>query len=204
MLALQVQRLEQYPALRTKFRSSLNEKELQLARVEALLDNLGENRSAFKDAVMRAAAGIAGLASATADDEVIKNSFGTLAHSKMAAAAYRNLDSIRRSVRRDPRHIAAPSAKLERGKRARQLHRGEPAADWYPVPTVAQRGTASEPLIYFSIRHDEIVVLRTAVCRRLRNDNTSAAPSPVAVVRGTTSHEPRIRSCTGFGGVMYT
>jgi ferritin-like metal-binding protein YciE len=91
MLETQVKRLEQYPALQTKFRSSLAEKESQLARIETLLERGGENRSAFKDAVMNAAAGIAGLASAAADDEVIKNSFGMLAHARMSAAAYETL-----------------------------------------------------------------------------------------------------------------
>jgi ferritin-like metal-binding protein YciE len=91
MLETQVKRLEQYPALQTKFRSSLGEKESQLARIEALLEGVGENRSLFKDAIMNAAAGIAGLASAVADDEVIKNSFAMLGHAKMTAAAYETL-----------------------------------------------------------------------------------------------------------------
>ena len=91
MLETQVEGLAEYPALQTKLRSSLDEKGAQLARVETLLKGLRESPSAFKDAVMSAAAGIVGLASSVADDDVIKGSFGMLAHAKMAAAAYETL-----------------------------------------------------------------------------------------------------------------
>lgn len=91
MLATQVKRLEHYPVLQIKFQTSLAEKELQLARIEALLEDAGESPSAVKDAIMNAAAGIAGLASAAADDEVIKNGLALLGHAKMTGAAYETL-----------------------------------------------------------------------------------------------------------------
>jgi ferritin-like metal-binding protein YciE len=91
MLQTQVRRLRQYPRLKEKLEASLRDKEKQLTRLETLLESHGETRSALKDAVLSAGAGIAGLATAGADDEIIKNSLATLAHAKFAAAAYETL-----------------------------------------------------------------------------------------------------------------
>lgn len=91
MLQAQVKRLEQYPKLKAKLETSLEQKKSQLTRLEELLESHGESRSALKDAVMSAGAGISQLASAAADDEVVKNSFAMLAHAKFEAAAYETL-----------------------------------------------------------------------------------------------------------------
>src|SRR5690606_17758817 len=71
MLQAQVKRLEQYPKLKAKLETSLEQKKSQLTRLEDLLESHGESRSAFKDTVMSAGAGISQLASAAADDEVV-------------------------------------------------------------------------------------------------------------------------------------
>jgi ferritin-like metal-binding protein YciE/hemerythrin superfamily protein len=91
MFETQVKRLEQYPTLKAQLERSLAARNQQLERLQTLLDEQGESRSALKDAAMTAAAGIASIANTAADDEIVKNSFTTLAHAKFAGAAYETL-----------------------------------------------------------------------------------------------------------------
>lgn len=91
MVEAQIGRLEQYPKLKEKLESHLDEKKAQLERLEKLLERCGENPSAVKDAAMKAMATLGSLGSATAADEVIKNSFATLGLAKYEAAAFETL-----------------------------------------------------------------------------------------------------------------
>ena len=91
MLESQVQRLENYPKLKERLQSHLEKKDAQLARLEGILDDLGESRSTLKDAAMGMMASAASMANAAAGDEVIKNGFATLAHAKFETAAYETL-----------------------------------------------------------------------------------------------------------------
>ena len=91
LVAAQVERLESYPQLEQKLKLHLREKDAQLQRLEELLRNYGESPSVVKDAAMTIAAGAAGIASATAADEVVKNTFATLAQAKYEAAAFETL-----------------------------------------------------------------------------------------------------------------
>lgn len=91
LVEAQVQRLENYPMVKEKLRAHLAEKDRQLQRLEALLKGYGESPSVVKDTAMAAAATAAGIASSTAADEVVKNSFATLAQAKYEAAAFETL-----------------------------------------------------------------------------------------------------------------
>jgi len=91
MLDAQVKRLEQYPELKNQLAKSRSGCDQQLERLETLLDDVGESRSALKDAAMAASATIGSVASKAADDEIVKNGFATLAHAKFAGAAYETL-----------------------------------------------------------------------------------------------------------------
>ena len=91
LVEAQVKRLQNYPDVKRKLEAHLDEKDAQLERLEKLLSGYGEKRSKVKDAAMTAAAGAAGLAASAADDEVIKNSFATLAQAKYEAAAFETL-----------------------------------------------------------------------------------------------------------------
>ena len=91
LVAAQGERLESYPQLQQKLGLHLREKDAQLKRLEQLLSRYGESPSVVKDAAMTIAAGAAGIASATAADEVVKNSFATLAQAKYEAAAFETL-----------------------------------------------------------------------------------------------------------------
>jgi ferritin-like metal-binding protein YciE len=91
LIAGQVERVENYPQLKAKLDAHLREKDAQLARLESLLASYKESPSAVKDATMSAAAAVSAMASAAAADEVVKNSFATLAQAKYEAAALETL-----------------------------------------------------------------------------------------------------------------
>jgi ferritin-like metal-binding protein YciE len=91
LVAGQVERLENYAQLKARLEVHLREKDAQLQRLESLLSSYGESASAVKDTAMSAAAGVAATVSATAADEVVKNSFATLAQAKYEAAAFETL-----------------------------------------------------------------------------------------------------------------
>lgn len=91
LVAGQVKRLENYPELKAKLDVHLREKDAQLERFEKLLATYGESPSVVKDTAMSMAANVAGVASAAAADEVVKNGFATLAQAKYEAAALETL-----------------------------------------------------------------------------------------------------------------
>ncbi len=84
----QLERLENYSRFRPKLESHRVEKNAQLARVESILERHGVAASTFKEVTMKAAAGVAIPTRPTAADEVIKNSFATLALARCGADAY--------------------------------------------------------------------------------------------------------------------
>jgi ferritin-like metal-binding protein YciE len=91
LVAGQVERVESYPLLKAKLEVHLREKDEQLARLERLIAGYGAKPSVVKDAAMSVAAGVAAIASAASADEVVKNSFATLAQAKYEAAAFETL-----------------------------------------------------------------------------------------------------------------
>jgi ferritin-like metal-binding protein YciE len=91
LVAAQLERVENYPQIKEKLAMHLREKDAQLLRLERLLSSYGESPSAIKDTAMSVAAGVAAIASAATADEVVKNSFATLAQAKYEAAAFETL-----------------------------------------------------------------------------------------------------------------
>ena len=91
LVAGQVERVESYPQLKAKLAVHLREKDAQLARLESLIAGYGETPSVVKDTAMSVAAGVAAVASAATADEIVKNSFATLAQAKYEAAAFETL-----------------------------------------------------------------------------------------------------------------
>jgi ferritin-like metal-binding protein YciE/hemerythrin superfamily protein len=91
MLEMQVRRLDDYPDVKAALKAHVKNRKVQLKRLETLLDSHGESRSALKEAALDFAAGIAGMANAAADDEVLKNSFAGVAQARFLAAAYESL-----------------------------------------------------------------------------------------------------------------
>jgi ferritin-like metal-binding protein YciE len=91
MVDAQLERLENYPVLEAKLQQHRIEKDQQLARVERILDGLGESRSSFKDTSMSLIGSISSMGAALADDEIFKNSFTTYGLANFEAAAYETL-----------------------------------------------------------------------------------------------------------------
>jgi ferritin-like metal-binding protein YciE len=91
MVEAQTKRLESYPDLRERLELHLREKDAQLERLETILDELGESRSALKDAAMSMMASVGNMANAAAGDEVLKNSMALLGLAKVEAAGYETL-----------------------------------------------------------------------------------------------------------------
>jgi ferritin-like metal-binding protein YciE len=91
LIAGQAERLQSYPSLKAKLDTHLHEKDAQLKRLEALLSSCGESPSVLKDTAMSVGAGVAAVASAATADEVVKNSFATLAQAHYEAAAFETL-----------------------------------------------------------------------------------------------------------------
>jgi ferritin-like metal-binding protein YciE len=91
MVETQLKRVEQYPKLKQKLESHLDEKNAQLERVERILDKYDESPSKMKDAAMSIAAALGSVATMPAKDEILKNSLNMLALATYEAASYETL-----------------------------------------------------------------------------------------------------------------
>jgi ferritin-like metal-binding protein YciE/hemerythrin-like domain-containing protein len=91
MIEAQTQRLESYPDLRERLELHMRETDVQRERLEAILDDLGESRSALKDAAGSMMATMGNIASSASGDEVLKNSMALLGLAKFEAAGYETL-----------------------------------------------------------------------------------------------------------------
>jgi ferritin-like metal-binding protein YciE/hemerythrin-like domain-containing protein len=91
MCRRQVERLENYPKLEARLRQHVDEKQMHIARIEQVLQSLGESPSGLKDAAMKMQANMGAGMNAMAGDEVLKNSFADAAMSQMEIAAYKAL-----------------------------------------------------------------------------------------------------------------
>jgi len=90
----QVERLESYPDLEARLRQHIDETKGQAERLEAILDDLGEDHSTFKDTMSELMGNMAALGHSAAGDEVLKNSFADYAFENYEIAAYKSLISM--------------------------------------------------------------------------------------------------------------
>lgn len=91
MVQAQLNRLENYPMLEAKLQAHRAEKDMQLSRIEQILEKLGNSPSSIKDTTMSIAATLSSLTTAMAGDEILKNSFATYGLANFEAAAYETL-----------------------------------------------------------------------------------------------------------------
>ena len=87
----QVSRIENYPEVARRLQQHITETEGQIERLEQVLDGLGENRSALKDAALSLGGSIAAIGHTVAPDEIVKNSFANFAFENYEIAAYKSL-----------------------------------------------------------------------------------------------------------------
>lgn len=97
----QVERLENYPALRARLEQHMRETDAQMRRVEQVLRQMGDSPSALKDAVTGFMGNMAALAHAPAGDEVLKNLFADYAFESYEIASYRSLIAMAEEVMPD-------------------------------------------------------------------------------------------------------
>jgi ferritin-like metal-binding protein YciE len=87
----QVSRIENYPEVARRLQQHITETEGQIERLEQVLDGLGENRSALKDAALSLGGSMAAIGHTVAPDEIVKNSFANFAFENYEIAAYKSL-----------------------------------------------------------------------------------------------------------------
>jgi ferritin-like metal-binding protein YciE len=93
----QVNRLKHYPDLLQRLEAHISEAEIQVSRLDEILQMVGESSSSLKDSLLCAFGSMAALGHVTAGDEVLKNSFANLAFENYEIGAYISLITAARA-----------------------------------------------------------------------------------------------------------
>jgi ferritin-like metal-binding protein YciE len=91
MLNSQLNRLENYPALKARISQHLEETKRQEQILQTCLDRLGEGSSSLKDTAGKLTAMAQGMSGIFASDEVVKGSLASYTFEHMEIASYRIL-----------------------------------------------------------------------------------------------------------------
>jgi ferritin-like metal-binding protein YciE len=91
LLRRQIERLEDYPELKSRLEQHLAETDKQQERLDRILASLSEPASTVKDAASALFGNIAATALMPAGDEVLKDSFASAAFENYEIAAYTSL-----------------------------------------------------------------------------------------------------------------
>lgn len=91
LLQRQVERLENYPAMRDRMRQHIEESRRQATRIEEILQKHGTSHSSLKDLGAGFMGNMAALAHTPAQDEVVKSTFANFAFEHYEIASYRGL-----------------------------------------------------------------------------------------------------------------
>ncbi|MTE01237.1 DUF892 family protein [Paracoccus sp. YIM 132242] len=84
----QLNRLEHYPEVSALLDRHIRETEGQLARIDQVLDSLGESASGLKDTMLSFSGSMAAMTHTLASDEILKNSMANFAFEHFEIAAY--------------------------------------------------------------------------------------------------------------------
>jgi len=91
LMERQSERLDEYPEVKAKVASHLQETNEQLRRLEGCLEACGESTSTVKDATQSVAGNVMAMAHSMAGDEILKNTFANNAFEHFEIAAYKSL-----------------------------------------------------------------------------------------------------------------
>lgn len=91
LLSRQVERIENYPAMRQRLQQHIEETRHQSQRLEQILKTHGTSESTLKDLATGFMGNMAALAHAPMQDEILKNSFANYAFEHFEIATYRAL-----------------------------------------------------------------------------------------------------------------
>lgn len=87
----QVERIENYADIKARLQQHIQETHEQIARLERVLELLGESRSVLKDNALSLIGNMAAITHAFTQDEIIKNSIANFAFENYEIAAYKSL-----------------------------------------------------------------------------------------------------------------
>jgi ferritin-like metal-binding protein YciE len=87
----QVERIENYPDVKAKLQQHIQETPEQIARLERILESLGESRPVLKDNALSLTGNMAAITHALTQDEIIKNSIANFAFENYEIASYKSL-----------------------------------------------------------------------------------------------------------------
>src|SRR4051812_8472167 len=87
----QIDHLENYPDVLDRLRSHRRETEVQITRLDGLLDDFEAQNSALKEIAMSLTGNLAAIAHVFAPDEILKNSFANYAFENFEIASYESL-----------------------------------------------------------------------------------------------------------------
>jgi ferritin-like metal-binding protein YciE len=90
----QASRIESYPEVEAQLDKHIAETEVQIQRLEGILDQLGEDKSSLKDLALSVAGTFAAIGHTVAPDEILKNSMANFAFENFEIAAYKSLISL--------------------------------------------------------------------------------------------------------------
>ena len=91
LIGRQVDRIKNYPDMAQRLQTHLKETEIQLERLERILESHGESRSALKDIGGQVMGNMAAITHSVAGDEILKNTFANLAFENFEIASYTSL-----------------------------------------------------------------------------------------------------------------
>jgi ferritin-like metal-binding protein YciE len=91
LMERQSERLDEYPDVKAKVATHLQETNQQLKRLEQCLKACGESTSTLKDTTQSIAANAMAMAHTMAGDEILKNTFANNAFEHFEIAAYKSL-----------------------------------------------------------------------------------------------------------------
>lgn len=87
----QVGRIEHYPEVAERLREHIEETNVQLRRIDEILDGMGSSSSMLKDLATGMAGTMAAVGHSVAGDEILKNSFANYAFEHFEIASYKSL-----------------------------------------------------------------------------------------------------------------
>ena len=87
----QISRIEKYPQVAQRLQQHIHETEGQMARLEKLLDDLGDDTSTLKDMVLSSAGSMTAIGYSMVGDEILKTAFANFAFENYEIAAYNSL-----------------------------------------------------------------------------------------------------------------
>lgn len=90
----QASRIENYPDVEAQLKKHITETESQIARLDRILESLGEDKSSLKDMALSLAGTFAAVGHTVAPDEILKNSMANFAFENFEIAAYKSLIAL--------------------------------------------------------------------------------------------------------------